>query len=158
MSSPHTLFVGIGSPHGDDRIGWMLADALRERSLAGVEVRQASTPSHLLDWLGPFERLVVADAYLADADSDAHDRSRLQRWNWPTNLVSILRSANSHAFGLPQVLQLAERLGSLPEDVVVYGLAGSNFSAFAELSRELAADFDELSDTIADEAGAVRHA
>lgn len=158
MSRPHTLFVGIGSPHGDDRIGWMLADALRERSLAGVEVRQASTPSHLLDWLGPFEKLVVMDAYLTDADSGSHDRSRLQRWSWPTNSLAILRSANSHAFGLPQVLQLAERLGSLPEDVVVYGVAGSNFSAFAELCKELAEDFDVLSNAIADEVGAARHA
>jgi len=26
-----TLFIGIGSPHGDDRLGWHVADALTER-------------------------------------------------------------------------------------------------------------------------------
>lgn len=156
MNSPHTLFVGIGSPHGDDRAGWMVAEALREQNLAGVDVRQAATPSQLLDWLGPFDRLVVADAYLADSESP--DRTGLQRWNWPTYSVAVLRSANSHAFGLPQVLQLAERLGALPRNVVLFGIAGANFSVFSDLSEKTRTDLQDTVSLIADELEAARHA
>lgn len=158
MSASRTLFAGIGSPHGDDRIGWLVADALRERMPTDVDIRQASTPSHLLDWLGPFDRLIVCDACLADTDADRHVASHLYRWTWPTSSVSALRSANSHAFGLPQVLQLAERLETLPPDVVVFGIAGTCFAAFSELSPELAAKFDVTVSAIADELEAVRHA
>lgn len=156
MISPHTLFVGIGSPHGDDRAGWVVAESLREQNLPGVDVRQAATPSQLLDWLGPFDRLVVADAYLAGSGSP--DRSGLKRWNWPTYSVAVLRSANSHAFGLPQVLQLAERLGALPRNVVVFGIAGANFSAFGELSKKTRIDLHNTVNLIADELEALRHA
>jgi hypothetical protein len=56
-SKPRTLFAGTGSPHGDDRIGWLIADALDKLVPPDVEVRLASTPSHLLDWLDEFDRL-----------------------------------------------------------------------------------------------------
>lgn len=134
---PRTLFAGIGSQHGDDRIGWLVADALRERFPSDLEVRQASTPSHLLDWLGGIDRLVVCDACLAPTVADTTNRSRLHRWEWPELDATSLRSASSHAFGLPQVLQLAEKLGNLPTQVIVFGVEGSCFDAFANLSPEL---------------------
>src|SRR5688572_26163325 len=46
-----TLVVGIGSDHGDDRVGWLVADALQTRAPADVSVRHAKTPLDLLDWL-----------------------------------------------------------------------------------------------------------
>jgi len=145
-SKPRTLFAGIGSPHGDDRIGWLVADALDESMLPGVEVRQASTPSHVLDWLDGFDRLVICDACLRTGGTDL---PYLHRWTWPTLEVSSLRSANSHAFGLAQVLQLAERLGTLPQEVIVFGVEGERFDAFAELSSRMSEAFDSIIKVIA---------
>lgn len=67
----------------------------------------------------------------------------------------MLRSAGSHSFGLPQVLQLAERLGALPRDVIVFGVEGTRFDAFSELSPGVAEAVETVVETIAAELKAV---
>lgn len=155
MNTPRTLFAGIGSAHGDDRVGWLIADALREIVSDRTEVRQASTPSDLLDWLTGFDRLVVCDACLTRTRMP--DDSRLHRWSWPTRKVEMLRSTGSHTLGLPQVLKLAERLGTLPDEVVIFGVEGSRFDAFAELSSDVGATLDATIKTIAAEISKLRN-
>lgn len=160
MSHRRTLFVGIGSPHGDDRIGWQVADALEHVELPNVELRQASTPSHVLDWLEGFDRLIVCDACLTESEGRPTG-PQVHRWEWPTPRLSTVRSAGSHAFGLPQVLELAQRLHTLPSEVVVFGVEGSRFNAFAELSTEIAQSFDKIVGEIVNDltvAEAVDHA
>ena len=140
MSKLRTLIVGIGSPHGDDQIGWRVAEALRSAVSPAIEVREASTPSQLLDWLEGVDRLIVCDACQARRrapDGSAGDTLSVHRWQWPTLQVSTLRSAGSHSFGLPQVLQLAERLGRLPQEVIVFGVEGRQFEAFASRSPDV---------------------
>jgi len=154
QSQPRTLFAGIGSPHGDDRIGWLVADALREFARTDIEIREAATPSDLLDWLEGIDRLIVCDACTSAPSTTSTDHA-LHRWEWPTQEVATLRSANSHAFGLPQVLQLAERLGTLPPVVIVFGVAAESFDAFAELSPNLAAAQDAIVQRIAIDVGPV---
>ncbi|MBI1309818.1 hydrogenase maturation protease [bacterium] len=139
MSTRGTLLVGIGSPHGDDQIGWRVADALRSVGFPDVDAREASAPSQLLDWLEGVSRLIVCDACQARRQSMTRSTDailRVHRWEWPTLQVTMLRSAGSHSFGLPQVLQLAERLGRLPAEVIVFGVEGSQFDAFAEVSPD----------------------
>ena len=144
-----TLFVGIGSPHGDDRIGWLVAETLRSRVPSEVDVRQAATPSGLLDWLDGVDRLIVCDACVSCPNAILGELP-LHRWQWPTSEVAVLRSAGSHAIGLPLVLKLAEQLGTLPREVIVFGVEGSCFDAFAELSAELATACHRIVQTIAD--------
>lgn len=142
-SQGRTLFVGIGSPHGDDRIGWSIADSLQQPVRMNIDIRKATIPGDLLDWLDGVNRLFVCDACASSGASNA-DAPAMHRWDWPTKAVTALRSANSHAFGLSQVLQLTQRLGTLPEDVTVIGIEGQSFDAFAELSPRLAAAIDQM--------------
>lgn len=154
MSNFKTLFVGIGSAHGDDRAGWEIGDQLRVQIAETVDVRQASTPSQLLDWLEGVDRLIVCDACQArprSADCPSNDSASVHRWEWPTSQVETLRSADSHSFGLPQVLQLAERLGNLPSQVIVFAIEASSFDAFSELSPEVTAALPDLISGIAGE-------
>jgi hydrogenase maturation protease len=156
MSTPRTLIVGIGSPHGDDQIGWRVANTLRFAVSPANEVREASTPSQLLDWLDGVDRLIVCDACQVrrrGPDDSSGDALRVHRWQRPTLQVSMLRSAGSHSFGLPQVLQLAERLGSLPQEVIVFGIEGRQFDAFASLSQDTESLIATAVQAIADEPG-----
>jgi len=156
ITSRRVLLVGIGSPHGDDQAGWLIAERLRDRVEIDVEVKQASTPSHLLDWLDKVDRLIVCDACLDRRQKDA-DRQNAQkpgeeprafRWEWPTPEVSRLRSAGSHAFGLPEVLQLAERLGRLPASVTVFGIPGAMFDSFSGLSSGVEKHLPEIVESV----------
>ena len=146
-SQGRMLFVGIGSPHGDDRIGWCIADSLQQSVRMDIDIRKAAIPGDLLDWLDGVRHLIVCDACFAAGDSNS-DEPVMHRWDWPTAEVTGLRSANSHAFGLSQVLQLTQRLGTLPEDVTVIGIEGQCYDAFAELSPRLADAIDGVVQTI----------
>ncbi|NQV27429.1 MAG: hydrogenase maturation protease [Rhodopirellula sp.] len=156
MISRRTLLVGIGSRHGDDQIGWLVAESLRPVTAANVDVRQASTPSQLLDWLDGVDRLIVCDACQRYGGSclendDVKKNSSLHRWEWPTLEVSSLRSAGSHAFGLPQVLQLAERLNRLPPVVVVFGIEASRFDAFTDAQPQLLEQLTGIAELVLEE-------
>ncbi|MEZ6144307.1 MAG: hydrogenase maturation protease [Planctomycetaceae bacterium] len=147
MTSQRTLIVGIGSPHGDDRIGWLAIDRLRDEVSPEIVIRQASTPSQLFDWIDGFDRVIVCDA-CEGVDNETLSPI-VHRWEWPTTEVEHVRSSDSHTFGLPAVLELAEKLGKLPECVIIYGMAGKRFDAFTDISPEVNAGLQNLVEMIA---------
>ncbi|MCA9191733.1 MAG: hypothetical protein KDB03_08225 [Planctomycetales bacterium] len=83
------LVVGIGSPHGDDAVGWNVIDCLAEflsssqmelttrqqnqfssellsqsKKRFSLQTRKAAVPHEILDWLSPTNRIHVVDAVL----------------------------------------------------------------------------------------------
>lgn len=106
MTDAGTLLVGLGSPHGDDRIGWLVIERLRSMPLDGITLRQARSPLDLLDWLEGIERLVVCDAARGTGPP-----GRTRHWVWPVAELDAWQGSGSHDFSLPQVLELAEHLG-----------------------------------------------
>jgi hydrogenase maturation protease len=144
------LFVGIGSPHGDDHAGWVIADRLRERvtSWSDVLVRRAAVPMDLLDWLDGVGHLHICDACYSGTPPGT-----LRRWDWftarndwgrnanrpPLETFAALRSTGSHDCGLRQTLLLGERLGRLPSEVTIWGIEGREFGPAQSLSAEIQA-------------------
>src|SRR5208282_6898835 len=53
--------VGVGSPHGDDRVGWRLVEDLAESAGPGVEAVVVAQPLGLLDYLDGCSALIVVD-------------------------------------------------------------------------------------------------
>lgn len=112
-----SLLVGIGSPHGSDRVGWVVADLLEPKLPSPWEVRRARVPTDLLDWIDGCGRLHLLDACpLIERVGTVH------RLEWPDRRITESRTATSHDYDLPQVLQLAQRLGQLPQEVVVWAI------------------------------------
>ncbi len=111
------LVVGIGSPHGSDRVGWDLADFLEQVLPAPWVVRQARVPTDLFDWIEGCSRLHVLDACPL-----IQQLGQVHRLEWPDHRILESRTATSHDYDLPQVLQLAQRLGQLPPQVVVWAI------------------------------------
>ena len=126
-------FVGIGSPHGDDVAGWLVAEGLRQRQLPGWEVHSAATPIDLLDWVRPDCPLWVADACRGD-----HGATGWQVWAWPGADHEVIWGGGTHDFSLPAVLTLAQRLGRLPADVRLWGIWGRDFAAGNRAGDQLA--------------------
>lgn len=161
-SHPQVLVVGIGSSHGDDMAGWEVVDRLLDDRLSAatsqlkaddasigdrrplalrdssqVELRKASVPHDLLDWLEA-DRVT----HLVDASVDPHaavrrfavrregealqfvftspwepEQDQMQRCDLD---LSQLRSNSTHRIGLPEVLQLASELGRLPQQLTLW--------------------------------------
>jgi hydrogenase maturation protease len=115
--SATSLLVGIGSPHGDDRVGWEIARRVGERLAGALDARCARTPAELLDWLEGVDALDVCDAFAADGQAGS-----VHCWQWPARQIERVPFCGSHDVSLPAVLALAERLGRLPPRVRIWGV------------------------------------
>jgi hydrogenase maturation protease len=154
------LFVGVGSPHGDDQIGWHVADALAKIECLSerVTIRKAIIPLDLVDWLEGGEFLGVCDA--AESSSTV---GTLLRWEWDNGqkhslskrlpALVKLRSQGTHDFHLPNVLELAARLNRLPSRIVVWTVSAKHFEPNATLSEMLRTRVDSFCNQIATELG-----
>ncbi len=141
VSPSNCCVVGIGSPHGEDRAGWLVVDRLQPEwefrsSSGGASIRfeKAAVPHDLLDWLDTADTVHVVDASMdavpsvrryevrANADSErlelvAGDHSQTSQ------LLHGLRSSSSHQFDLLQVLQLGWSLRRLPRRLVLWTIS-----------------------------------
>ena len=139
MTSPHPqpstlrdlLVVGIGSPHGDDAIGWLMTQGLEQQTLATRSVdfhgrvvfRPLRTPLDLVDLLDNPKgedlpsRLVVIDAVVSPMPL-----GHLHVWVWPKVGWETRRASGSHDIPLADALAIAERLGRLPPCVEILGI------------------------------------
>jgi hydrogenase maturation protease len=128
------LLVGIGSPHGDDRVGWEIASRVGERLGTALSVRCARTPAELLDWLERVDTLDVCDAV-----RNAVAVGSVCCWQWPAPEIERAPFRGSHDLSLPAVLALAEGLGRLPARVRIWGIGIKTAEASDALSPEVAA-------------------
>lgn len=125
------LVVGIGSPHGDDAIGWLMTQEL-SRSLPHTRsidtrgrtvCRPLRTPLDLVDLLDGIKdedrptRLVVIDAVVSPMPL-----GHLHVWVWPKFGWETRRPSGSHDMSLTDALAIAERLGRLPPRVEILGV------------------------------------
>jgi hydrogenase maturation protease len=142
-----TLVVGIGSSHGDDQLGWHVAEqlaAVLDRS--DVTVRRALSPADILGWLDNAERLIVCDAC-----QNLGAPGRVHHWRWPDEQLSQLRFAGSHDLGISAALSLADRLGLLPADTSIWCAEGSAFGIGRPMSPAVQAAVAELVECIQNE-------
>jgi hydrogenase maturation protease len=118
------ILIGVGNEwRRDDGAGLAVA-----RHAGGVAHEGECSP--LLDLWAGHDEVVLVDAAASGGDPgtvqrlDASDRPLPAR---------TLRSS-THAFGVPEAIELARSLGRLPGRVTVYGIEGADFSPGAGLS------------------------
>lgn len=133
------LIAGIGSAHGDDQAGWLVAEHLAAtlRDCCNITVRKAMIPLDLLDWLDGVDVLHVCDACEKDGNPNHVERFE---WNPGTILssspelhlpvehaIGSFRNPGSHDFGITEVLRLASELRKLPSSVIIWAVDGQCF-------------------------------
>lgn len=101
-----TLIAGIGSPHGADRLGWAVIEALQERTLPGeTRLLACRLPSELTPLLLEVPRAIVIDAMLgAGPAGTLHELSL-------ADLPQSTLRLSSHGLGLVDAVLLAAVLG-----------------------------------------------
>jgi hydrogenase maturation protease len=147
-----TLIVGLGNPlRGDDGLGVRAAELLAGRALpAGVEVVDGGMPGlDLVNLMEGWPRVILIDAaHLGKAPGQfarfTLDEVRLPGDNDPLSI---------HDAGLREALLLAQVLGVLPEQVIIYGVQPAHLGWQDELSPEVEAALPELVDAVLEEVG-----
>ena len=153
MSQQNVLFVGIGSPHGDDVVGWVVADILRSNvALTHVRFIRSASPLELFDWIDECDRL-----FLCDGCCGLGSPGKTRRMVWPTLELEQLTWSNTHDFPLTASLQLAERLGRLPPEVILWAIEILPNRAEDSLSPCVASSVPELTERISNELITLRH-
>ncbi|HUY93316.1 MAG TPA: hydrogenase maturation protease [Pirellulales bacterium] len=111
-----TLVVGLGSAHGDDRLGWLVAQHLGASITDdATTIRVARSPADLFVWLDGIESLMICDAC-----ENLGSPGAIHCWRWPDVPRGALRAAGTHDLGLGAVLELAEHLHLLPAETLIW--------------------------------------
>jgi len=130
MTAPVRIF-GIGSPFGDDRVGWLAAEALQGRfDPAEVDVSIHDRPGLRLVTLMQGAALVV----LVDAVKSGAAPGSLHRLGGEGIIKAVARYTSTHGFGLVEAMQLAQRLGELPQKIVLWGVEIGSLAGADDLS------------------------
>ncbi len=140
--------LGIGSPAGDDQVGWLTVDALLASGVQttgnAIRVQKLDRPgSGLITLLNDAAWVILIDAM------QSHDPiGRIRHFgadDWP----AYSQGLSSHGFGLLDTLALARELGSLPPRLDLYGIEIDSASPGEQAGSEVQAAAQQLAQHIA---------
>jgi hydrogenase maturation protease len=136
---PVVRVVGIGSPHGDDQIGWRLVEAVEGALDAEAEYYRASSPLDLIDHMGGCARVVIIDACCSGRSPGS---AKVFEGGEAFFAESPARSC--HALGVGQALALAQALGRCNSEIALFAVEAGRTAPGSELSPELTAALPRL--------------
>jgi len=140
--------VGVGSPHGDDAVGWAVVRGLREQfaMVDGIHWHLLGGGQGLLDVLDGRGTLWLVDALVSGCAAGL-----VRRFDWPDARVELLRPGSTHDLRPAEALNLAAALSLLPFRVVLFGIEIGSVGPDEELSPAVSAAVPELIRRMADE-------
>jgi len=141
------LILCCGNPErGDDAAGILVAERLKELSIDAQVC--TGEPSALLQlWDG------AHDVLLIDAVVTGSPPGTIHVWNASETRLPAQSSESTHGFGVALAIELARKLGSLPERLTVCGIEAGNFDLGAKPSPAVQKAAKDLTDKIAAECG-----
>jgi hydrogenase maturation protease len=147
---PDYLVLGLGNTIlRDEGLGVRAVERLQERYTLPdtVELLDGGTLGlHLLPYLEGVRGLLIVDAVRLDAPPGA--TIRLEGDAIPRALA---HKVSMHQVGLPELLAVSAAQGSLPERVVLWGMAPAVIEPGLDLSEPVAAALGALVDGVAAE-------
>lgn len=134
----------LGSRYrGDDAVGPLVGDRLRER---GVEVVDCGDePTRLIDRLEGLDLVVVVDAVRSEAPPGTVHTVHAEPG---AELPRDPGLASTHALAVTDALALAAVLGRAPRRVVLVGVEGRAFGMGDALTPAVEAALDAAADTV----------
>ncbi len=114
MSAP--LLIGIGSPYGDDQVGWRVIEAVQSADLSLSAVRCETPVTTLLALLQQSDEVILVDAVAYEAPVGT-----VLCWSG-AEVMQAQSAVSSHGFNLASLLALADSLSMLPRSLTVYGV------------------------------------
>lgn len=120
---PKARIIGIGSPFGDDVLGFHAIELIERSGLlrcyppGWIELRRLDRPGpELIEHLQDLDLAVLIDAMHSGATPGS---VRVLR---PAELDALIKPVSSHGFDLGATLRLAHALGALPRRLHILGI------------------------------------
>jgi len=139
--------VGLGNEWaGDDAVGLIAAQRLRERCIPGVEVSTRDVP----DW-EMFEHLQAEDLLIfIDACQSGAEPGTIVELHADDAMGQGVRHCSSHGLGLTHWLSMADVLGTKTGRVIICGIEIAQTEMGAGLSKPVTAAVADVCDRIAE--------
>jgi len=127
--------VGIGNRlRGDDAVGLLVVKILAERLPAGTSTFGLDGDQlQLLELMTKADTMVIVDAVQSSAKPGAIFRIDASTDPVPRHF----RVFTTHSFDSIQTIELARAMGLLPKKMIIYGIAGKDFSYTETMSCEV---------------------
>jgi hydrogenase maturation protease len=130
------LVIGVGNAdRGDDAVGLRVAQRIKEKAPDGVRILEHHGEGAALieSWKGAEAVMVV------DAVSSGARPGTIHRFDAGTGaLPAACFRGSTHAFSLPDAIELARALRQLPPRLRVYGIEGERFQLGTGLTSTVA--------------------
>jgi len=141
------LILCCGNPErGDDAAGILVAEGLKELSI-DTQVCTGEPATLLQQW----DR--AHDVLLIDAVVTGSPPGTIHVWNASETRLPPRPSQSTHGFGVALAIELARKLGSLPERLRVCGIEARNFGLGVKPSPAVQRAANDLTNKIATECG-----
>jgi hypothetical protein len=130
QDEPRVQIIGLGSPHGIDRLGWMAIEQLRQSGFAesfppGVlGLQDCPSPAQLPALIRPGADLLLIDAL------QGLPLGEVLCLSWQDLRAAPLMSG-SHGLGLREMLPLIELLYGPPQQTTILGIGMGDAQAAA---------------------------
>jgi hydrogenase maturation protease len=125
MTVRSVRIIGVGSPSGDDWVGWELAERLRASAVLAAWGERVTVSLHdrpgaalLQAWRGS-GLVILLDAVRSEAAPGTVHRLDTAQ------LSARPRQLSTHGFGVAEAVQLAAVLDALPESLIFFGVEAS---------------------------------
>ena len=138
--------MGLGSPHGDDQVGWRLLDILRARASLNADTIVIRHAIELLDHLQACDRLILVDGCQTGAALGT-----VTRLEWPDPRIHTQHRRSTHDLDVSSALQLADALGKLPLTVIILGIEIGSCQPETGLSDSVARALPEFEQCVLNE-------
>jgi hydrogenase maturation protease len=121
-----TRVIGLGSPFGEDRAGWLVIDRLQGQVPASVDVVALDRPgAALVNWMRECEHLILIDAVLAPEQCGTYALLAIDELAQPSSL-------SGHMLNLAETVALAQTLGQAPGKLEIYGINIRNLETLSK--------------------------
>lgn len=138
--------IGVGSPSGDDQVGWRVVELLqREPRDAGRQWETCICRNPAVELMPQLQD--VAGVVLVDAQRTGEIPGTVCRYEDGAALVQG-HLFSSHGLGVADVLRLADALGTLPQPLIVYGIEAAACAPLSDLSPTVSAVLPMVRDRI----------
>jgi hydrogenase maturation protease len=145
--------IGLGNPfRGDDGVGNGVARRLRPYQGSSIFIIEGGLAGlNLLHEMEGTDRLILIDAMSGGTEEGTIVRLTLpQDFDEIGRLAWLTSDSSTHQIGLQEALTLADALGDLPHDVIIYGIELGSLAPGTALSPKVEAAMHTVADRIAD--------
>jgi hydrogenase maturation protease len=147
-SHSRILLIGVGNEiRGDDAVGLVVARLLKENEeLArhAAIVEETGDGTRLIELWKTSEFTMLVDAVRSGSEPGRIFKFEADKLSLPLDRFQH----STHAFSIPEVIELSRTMNELPKTLVVYGVEGKDFGQGLGMSAEVERAAHELVELI----------